>query len=182
MIDDLLIVGEADIGSGRMNLTPTPVTPLVESVLTSFAATAQHGGISLRSHFPAETTSVSRAAPLCAMADPIRVEQALTNLVGNAVKFTPAGGEVTVSVTAAQEMIQIAVQDTGIGIDSAGLEHIFDRFYRTKQAVDGGIKGTGLGLSIAQQMIQAQGGQLTVTSVIGQGATFTMTLPAAQPH
>ncbi len=66
-----------------------------------------------------------------------------------------------------------------MGIDADALDHIFDRFYRTKEAVNVGIKGTGLGLAIAQQMIQAQDGQLTVTSVVGEGSTFTMTLPAA---
>jgi len=84
-----------------------------------------------------------------------------------------------VIVSAVDDEVQIAVQDTGMGIDAAALDHIFDRFYRTKQAVDVGIKGTGLGLAIAQQMIEAQGGRLTVTSVVGKGSTFTMTVPAA---
>jgi len=177
LIDDLLIVGEADIGSARMSVTPTPLIALVESVVSSFSAVAQRADVVLSSDFAADRDSGED--PLCAMVDPIRLEQALTNLVGNAVKFTPAGGQVRVIVSAVDDEVQIAVQDTGMGIDAAALDHIFDRFYRTKQAVDVGIKGTGLGLAIAQQMIEAQGGQLTVTSVVGEGSTFTMTLPAA---
>ncbi|MGI8589427.1 MAG: sensor histidine kinase, partial [Nakamurella sp.] len=83
------------------------------------------------------------------------------------------------SLRAADDKMQISVRDTGMGIDADALEHIFDRFYRTKEAVDVGIKGTGLGLAIARQMIEAQGGRLTVTSVVGKGSTFTMTVPAA---
>ena len=113
------------------------------------------------------------------MVDPSRLEQALTNLVSNAVKFTPAGGRVRVICSAVDDEVHIAVQDTGMGIDAAALEHIFDRFYRTKQAVDVGIKGTGLGLAIARRMIETQGGRLTVTSAIGEGSTFAMVLPAA---
>ncbi len=177
LIDDLLIVGEADIGSARMSVTPTPLIALVESVVSSFSAVAQRADIALSSDFAADRDSGED--PLYAMVDPIRLEQALTNLVSNAVKFTPAGGQVRVIVTAVDDEVQIAVQDTGMGIDAAALDHIFDRFYRTKQAVDVGIKGTGLGLAIAQQMIEAQGGRLTVTSVVGKGSTFTMTVPAA---
>lgn len=177
LIDDLLIVGEADIGSARMSVTPTPLIALVESVVSSFSAVAQRADIALSSDFAADRDSGED--PLYAMVDPIRLEQALTNLVSNAVKFTPAGGQVRVIVTAVDDEVQIAVQDTGMGIEAAALDHIFDRFYRTKQAVDVGIKGTGLGLAIAQQMIEAQGGRLTVTSVVGKGSTFTMTVPAA---
>ena len=177
LIDDLLIVGEADIGSARMSVTPTPLIALVESVVSSFSAVAQRADVVLSSDFAADRDSGED--PLCAMVDPIRLEQALTNLVGNAVKFTPAGGQVEVSLRAVDDKVQISVQDTGMGIDADALDHIFDRFYRTKEAVNVGIKGTGLGLAIAQQMIEAQGGQLTVTSVVGEGSTFTMTLPAA---
>ena len=177
LIDDLLIVGEADIGAAQMSVTPTPLIALVESVVSSFSAVAQRADIALSSDFAADRDSGED--PLYAMVDPIRLEQALTNLVSNAVKFTPAGGQVRVIVTAVDDEVQIAVQDTGMGIDAAALDHIFDRFYRTKQAVDVGIKGTGLGLAIAQQMIEAQGGRLTVTSVVGKGSTFTMTVPAA---
>ena len=183
LIDDLLIVGEADIGAAQMNLTPTPLTALVESVVASFSAAAQRADVVLSSDVAADAHLDSElnsgADPLSAMVDPIRLEQALTNLVGNAVKFTPAGGQVEVSLRAVDDKVQISVQDTGMGIDADALDHIFDRFYRTKEAVNVGIKGTGLGLAIAQQMIQAQDGQLTVTSVVGEGSTFTMTVPAA---
>ncbi|MGI8590229.1 MAG: PAS domain S-box protein [Nakamurella sp.] len=179
LIDDLLIVGEADIGSPRMSVVATPLSALVDSVVCSFSAAAQRAQVALSIEFAAAANHDFGEDPLCAMVDPSRLEQALTNLVSNAVKFTPAGGQVRVISKAVDDEVHIAVQDTGIGIDAAGLEHIFDRFYRTKQAVDVGIKGTGLGLAIARQMVETQGGRLTVTSVIGEGATFTMTLPAA---
>lgn len=179
LIDDLLVMGEADIGSARMIAIATPITTLVESVLSSLSAVAQRVEVAMSSEFAANIDGDSDLDRLSAMADPIRLEQALTNLVGNALKFTPPGGQVRVRVGVAEDTVQINVVDTGIGIDAAALEHIFDRFYRAKQAVGVGIKGTGLGLPIARQMIEAQGGQLTVTSVIGEGSIFTITLPAA---
>ena len=175
LIDDLLILGEADIGPAMMHTEPTDLVPLVEFVLSSFAATAQRVHVTL----VAEPIPTTEAASPRAMADPARLEQALTNLVSNAVKFTPPGGRVSVAVRTTGETVRITVCDTGMGIEESALDSIFERFYRAKDAVQVGIKGTGLGLAIARRMIEAQRGELTVTSLVGHGSTFTMTLPAA---
>ena len=109
----------------------------------------------------------------------MRLEQALTNLISNALKFTPNGGEVTITIRDDDEAVVISVADTGVGIDQDDIDRIFDRFYRTKSAVDSLVKGSGLGLAIAKRMIEAQNGELDVTSALGRGSTFTMTLPLA---
>lgn len=142
LIDDLLILGQEDIGAGGMTLEPTPVGTLVEIVVASFSATAQRAKIGL------ETSAESRAGAesLWALADPLRLEQALNNLVSNALKFTPPGGRIKVSPYAVDDSVFITVEDTGMGISPEELETIFSRFYRTREATEGGVKGTGLGL------------------------------------
>lgn len=175
LIDDLLILGEEDIGAGRMCVEPTSVGVLVETVVASFSATAHGAGVSLVT----DTGPGAGADAPCALVDPVRLEQALNNLVSNALKFTPPGGQVKVVIDADEDSVRIAVEDTGMGIDPQAMDSIFSRFYRAREATEVGIKGTGLGLAIALQMIEAQDGQLTVASVVGKGSTFTITLPQA---
>jgi signal transduction histidine kinase len=106
--------------------------------------------------------------------DADRLKQLLINLVTNAIKHTPPGGSITLSLHREADWVRITVADTGRGIASTDLPHIFDRFY---QANDDGKKGHGLGLSIAQWIAQAHGGEITVTSELGKGSTFTLWLP-----
>jgi hypothetical protein len=175
LIDDLLVIGEADSDHSQTRVGSTPVLPLVQLVMSSLAAVALHGEVELS--LP-DTPDRGRDGGPCALSDPVRLEQVLINLVGNAVKFTRPGGQVAVRVASVGDTVTVTVSDTGIGIEPEALEHVFDRFYRATAIADG-IKGTGLGLSIARQMVEAQGGTLTVSSVLGQGSTFTVTLPAA---
>jgi PAS domain S-box-containing protein len=183
LIDDLLVLGEEDIGAGRMCVEPTLVNGLVETVVSSFSATAQQAEVTLvvdTGAAPgADTGADPGADPPCASVDPVRLEQALNNLLSNALKFTPPGGDVTVVTSTDEESVRIVVTDTGMGIDPQAMDSIFSRFYRAMEAAERGIRGTGLGLAIALQMIEAQGGQLTVASVVGEGSSFTITLPRA---
>ncbi len=175
LIDDLLLLGAADVVPAETTYDPTELMPLVRLAMSSFSGAAQDGNVHL-----AIETGVERAAErLWALADPLRLEQALANLISNALKFTPPGGEVRVAVRGGEDAVQIEVSDTGIGIEESALDDIFNRFYRTRAALDAGVSGFGLGLAIAQRMIEAQRGRLSVTSVVGQGSTFTITLPAA---
>jgi signal transduction histidine kinase len=106
--------------------------------------------------------------------DADRLRQLLINLVTNAIKHTPAGGMITVSLYRDPEWVRVIVADTGRGIAPAALPHIFERFYR---ADDSSHNGSGLGLSIAQWIARAHGGEITVSSELGQGSTFTLWLP-----
>jgi two-component system, OmpR family, phosphate regulon sensor histidine kinase PhoR len=171
LIDDLLILDQAEIGPSMMHIAPTDLVPLVNGVIQSFSAAAQHADITLASDYEA-------GAP-AALVDPHRFEQALTNLIGNAVKFTPNGGEVSVQIRAAGTTVDVIVADTGAGIDPTDIENIFGRFYRTKAAHDSIVRGSGLGLAIAKRMIEAQDGRLRVASELGHGSTFTLTVPVA---
>lgn len=171
LIDDLLIIDQAEVSESMMHLESTALLPLVERVMSIFASAAQAADIALVADHASE--------PSFALVDPLRLEQALLNLVSNAIKFTPHGGEVRIGIVGVGESVAISVADTGIGIDPDDLDRIFDRFFRTKTATDAAIKGSGLGLAIARRMIEAQNGQLRVTSTVGVGSTFTATLPAA---
>ena len=173
LIDDLLILGQAEIGATMMTLEPMAMGLLVDRVVSNFSATAQGAGVSVIADQDAD--------PLWALGDHERVEQALSNLVSNAIKFTADGGEVTIGIHAASDQVEVSVADTGIGIAPEDLAKIFGRFFRADQAIDTAIKGTGLGLAIAKRMIEAQGGELLVTSSLGAGSTFTIRLPVATP-
>ena len=112
--------------------------------------------------------------------DPMRLKQALSNLISNAVKYTPAGGQITVRLSRVEQRVLIEVQDTGYGIPAAAQAKLFQRFFRAKAPGTENITGTGLGLSLAKAVIDQHGGKITVESETGQGTTFQVWLPMQQ--
>jgi signal transduction histidine kinase len=106
-----------------------------------------------------------------------KLRQVVLNLAENAVKYTPAGGAVTLGLEHSGGWVKLAVSDTGIGISEEQQQHIFERFYRTDKARSRELGGSGLGLSIAQSITQAHGGKITVESKLGEGSTFVLWLP-----
>ena len=116
--------------------------------------------------------------------DPDRLKQLLLNLVDNAIKYTPAGGEVKLSLERDTQWVRVSVADNGMGIPADDLPKIFDRFYRVDKArarddSNGSIGGTGLGLAIVKWIAEAHGGRIEVKSEVGKGSTFTLWLPLA---
>lgn len=107
--------------------------------------------------------------------DPMRIEQVLTNLIHNAVKFTPAGGSVLLTISIENRDLVIRVSDNGVGIAEEDLPFIFDRFFKTKEKIN--AEGTGLGLSISREIVNKHRGEMGVKSHVGQGTTFFFTLP-----
>jgi two-component system phosphate regulon sensor histidine kinase PhoR len=158
------------IESGRMplRLVETPVADLIEPVRQRMQPQAEPKGLRLAANYD-QTLQV--------LADPDNVRRALQNLVHNAIKFTPAGGAVTVGATDAGEDVRFWVQDTGVGIDPDDLPRIFERFYKADRTRS--ESGTGLGLAIARHIVEAHGGRIWAESVYGKGATFYFTLPRA---
>lgn len=113
-------------------------------------------------------------------ADPDRIIQVLINLLGNALQYTPSGGQVTVSVGLKRQELAITIQDTGIGIPAEHLPHLFERFYRVDKSRSRAHGGSGIGLTIARHLVMAHGGRIWATSPgVGQGSAFTFTLPLA---
>ena len=112
--------------------------------------------------------------------DTVKLQQVFYNVIDNAIKYTPRGGEVHVSLARAGKRAIIRISDTGIGIPADDLPHIFDRFYRVDKARSRATGGTGLGLSIVKQIVQLHGGSILATSEEGHGTTFVIELPLAQ--
>lgn len=123
-------------------------------------------------------TEVEDALPTV-LADPQRVVQVLSNLVGNSARFTAPGGRITIRAERCGPEVQLSVQDTGVGIPAADQPHVFDRFWHS----DRGTRrhGSGLGLAISRGIVEAHGGRMWLRSTLGQGTTFYLTLPVEEP-
>lgn len=171
LIEDLLDLARARAGKLRLNPQPSDPAKVVESILDTARPAAEAKDISLKQ-------VVTGGAALLVLADPERLEQALGNLVANAVKFTPQGGRVEVRLGQEEDSVVIRVQDTGEGIDPAFLPYIFDRFRQGQGAGTERTSGLGLGLAIARDLIELQGGTIEAASDgPGRGTTFTVRLP-----
>ncbi|MEW6472374.1 MAG: ATP-binding protein [Actinomycetota bacterium] len=170
LVDDLQDLALAD--AGRLHLHPEPldVADLVEQVAAAHRAAAAVAGVTI-------TADVS--GPVRIEGDPGRLRQALGNLVGNALRYTPAGGSVMLSAAADGASATIAIEDTGTGIAAEHLPHIFERFYRADASRSRETGGSGLGLAITKHLIEAHGGTIEASSVEGAGSTFTVRLPLA---
>src|SRR5688500_18701722 len=171
LIQDLLDITRLE--AGRLTVSPADVAPipLVEAALYALRALVESGGVELVTTFDEDLPMVH--------ADPERVTQLLSNLVGNALKFTPAGGRVEVRVQPREEGVLVSVSDTGEGIAADQLPHVFERFYQVSGARTGARHGAGLGLPIARGIVEAHGGTIWIESVAGRGTTVRFTLPGA---
>lgn len=173
MVKDL--VDSARTQSGKVAVSPRPVDlgDLVDEAVSSFRPAADGKGIKL-------AAQVAPGQPP-ALADPPRVGQVLANLIGNAVKFTPRGGFVRVSLAEAEEplFLAVAVVDSGPGMDAEDVNRVFERLYQAESSGESIKKGLGLGLYIARDLVARHGGRLWADSRPGKGSTFTFTLPVA---
>lgn len=168
LTQNLLQLSRLDSGLLQMELEPHSLSELVGHSIALFEPQAQEKGIALHVELPTSN--------LQARYDRQWLEQALDNLVSNAIKFTPPGGRVTIGVAENGGMAEVWVEDTGIGIPAEDLPYVFDRFYRGKKVAE---KGSGLGLSIAQAVLRAHGSEIQVTSEEGVGSRFSFRLPIA---
>ncbi|MFP5502532.1 MAG: ATP-binding protein [Candidatus Sericytochromatia bacterium] len=170
LVNDLLEF--AKLRSGKFSLEPLPVSyrPLVENVLATMRPLADQKRIALSATIEGDPVAVL---------DALRVVQVLTNLVGNAVKFTPPGGSIGVRVTLREGAVLTEVADTGIGIAPENQEAVFESFRQVDMSPTGEGGGTGLGLAISQAIVEAHGGVIGVQSVPGCGSTFWYLLPLA---
>ena len=114
--------------------------------------------------------------------DPQRIGQVVANLLGNAIKFTPRGGSVVVTLEPHRDGARLEVRDTGVGIDASEIPHIFDRFYRGSRANEARGSGSGLGLAIVKSIVDMHGGRISVESGVGTGTTFVVILPRDPKH
>jgi signal transduction histidine kinase len=170
LINDLLDVKRLEAGRVVLQLRDVRADDVVHEVLQVFAPIARNRELTVESTLPDVLPLVS--------ADPIRLNQVLCNLLGNAIKFTEPGGRVTVGGRVSGELLLMTVSDTGRGIAAEHLPHVFDRFW---QAQRHGRKGLGLGLAIARGIVEAHGGTIEAESEVGHGTTFRVLLPLEPP-
>lgn len=169
LVEDLRTLSLAEAGVLPLEMRQVNLAELLEDIRTTFSGQTEAAGVELHTEVNADLTLA---------ADPDRLNQVLINLTANALRYTPQGGQITITASQSSDGIQIEVTDTGQGIDPQHLPHIFERFYRADKSrthADG--SGHGLGLPIARQLIRAHGGDITVQSQPGQGTTFTIMLP-----
>ncbi len=170
LITDLLDLGriEAEV---NLEMQPCDLRPIVEKAITDLHNHAILKNQSLQWNIAPDLPPVK--------GNPLRLGQVMHNLVGNAIKYTPDGGQITVTVTREDGHVAVAVQDNGLGIPPADLPYIFDKFYRVKTKETEHIGGSGLGLSIVKSIIEKHHGRIWVRSKHGLGSVFTFMLPAA---
>ena len=177
MINDLILLSRSDSSQVELNMVPLRLDLLIQDIGNLFQILAEQRNIVLRID-PCQETVV--------MGDKMRLQQLLTNLIDNAVKFTPEGGSIRIRVEKDRDYVNVKVADTGIGIPKEEQENIFKRFYRVDRSRSKETGGVGLGLSIAEWIVHAHHGKIEVKSEPNQGSTFTFYLPlqkiTSPPH
>jgi two-component system, OmpR family, sensor histidine kinase BaeS len=167
MVDDLQSLAAAEAAALQLTLRPAD--------LAEIAAAA---GASMAGHLESsQLTLACELAPAPVRADSRWMHQVITNLLGNAAKFTPAGGQVTLRTAASDERVTLTVADTGVGITADQLPHIFERFWRGTNSIR--AAGSGIGLAVVAELVRGHDGEIEVSSVPGEGTTFVVTLPRA---
>lgn len=169
LIKNLLTLSRLDSRTMQFDKKPLELGASLKSISETMKLTAEKKGQTL--------TFTGADAPVTILGDKIRVEQTIINIVSNAIKYTPEGGEIRLTLTAADGTARIAVADNGIGIPKEDLPHLFERFYRVEKARNSDKGGTGLGLAIAREFALAHGGDILVDSELGRGTTFTIVFP-----
>lgn len=170
LVEDLQLLSQAE--AGQIPIMPRPIG--LRGVLQHMT---DHFQPQFAAHGVTFVLSLPETIPVVSI-DRDRIDQVLINLLSNALRYTPAGGNVTLSASVEQNVVSITVEDTGIGIAPEHLPHLFERFYRVDKSRARASGGSGVGLTIARHLVDAHGGELWATSAgVGRGATFTFTLP-----
>lgn len=176
LVEDLHVLSLAEAGRLTLDCKPLDLSVKLEQLVDDVRMEAEENGLEIRFY--------SDMGPVTVIADARRITQVFINLLTNAIRYTPAGGQITVRienqvVDRGSTYARVSVTDTGIGIPEEDLAYLFDRFYRVEEARSRNTGGTGLGLSIAHQFIKAQGGFIRVQSAPNAGTTFAVYLPSS---
>ncbi len=172
IVRDLLAISTVETGKWRIEPVQLDISEIAQNLVRDFEPRARDAQLALTFEAEGQTE---------AFADPRILEQILTNLLANAIKYTEAGDRINVRVEGKPDRVRVAVSDTGIGIPEEAVARIFERFYRVDKARSRSAGGTGLGLSIVRHLVQRSGGEISVESRLGKGSTFSFGLPKAPP-
>ena len=169
LVDQLLTVSQMEAGSMTINRHELDILPILEQVVEQTRGQAEQKQMRLTPQFAAKLPTV--------FGDRDKLQAALVNLVGNAIKYTPENGEVSVRCASDDGLVRIVVEDTGPGIAVDEQEKIFEKFYRAADVTDSEHRGNGLGLAFAREIARLHGGDIELESELGQGSTFTLRIP-----
>jgi len=169
MVNDLLDIARIEAGKMSMKIEPQDLKDIISSASDLIMIQCKNKNIELAMKLP-------KAIPFV-IADRSQIERVFINLLGNAVKFTPAHGKITIKANTKNGVAQVDISDTGTGIPPDALSLIFDEFYRVDNLINQQVKGTGLGLSLVKHIIEAHKGKIWAESELGKGSTFSFTLP-----
>jgi signal transduction histidine kinase len=172
LIDDLFELAQLEAGGLRLELAPNSISDLLSDTVESFSELAARQEVRL------EGSAAPGVDPV--LMDAQQIGRVLSNLLGNALRHTPAGGTVRIRAAKAADGVRVEISDSGEGIDAEDLPHVFERFYRGEKSRSRATGGAGLGLAIAKGIVEAHGGQIGVDSAPGEGTRFFFTLPQAE--
>ncbi len=171
LVENLLNLSRVERGALKLSINPIDLTTIIMSVMENLNSIAKQKNIDL-AYNPLKQ-------PVIVMADQFRIAEVVTNLVGNAINYTAAGGRVDIQFAINKSTVTVSVIDNGQGIPASAISHLFTKFYRVQSTLAMGSKGTGLGLYISKAIIDAHRGKIWVESVEGKGSTFSFTLQLA---
>ncbi|MDI3270203.1 MAG: ATP-binding protein, partial [Bacillota bacterium] len=169
IVNDLLQISRLEHGENLEEREPLPLEKVAEEMVEKLAGRAADKGIEISMEVPGPVPAV--------LAHRVQMEQVLTNLLTNALDFTPPGGRVAIRIEARRTGVAVTIRDTGIGIPEQDLPRIFERFYRVDKGRSREFGGTGLGLYITREIILRHGGDIAIESQVGKGTSVTFTLP-----
>jgi signal transduction histidine kinase len=169
LVEDILSISQLEVGTARLEVGEVDLSRLIRQMVQDNLGAADEKGIDLTLALPPKVPKIS--------GDKQRLSVLLNNLIGNAVKYTPASGKIHVSVEIREQRILIVVRDNGIGIGTEDQTHVFDKFYRAADEAVQMVSGTGLGLALAREVARLHGGDILLESERGKGSTFTIELP-----
>jgi len=169
LVENILSISQLEVGSARLDAGEVDLQRLIRQMVQDNLGAADEKRIDLTLALPPKVPKVS--------GDKQRLSVLLNNLIGNAIKYTPAEGKVQVKLDVTGQCIRIGVSDTGIGISPEDRQHVFDKFYRAASDSVQMVTGTGLGLAIAREVARLHGGEIHLESELGKGSTFTIELP-----
>jgi signal transduction histidine kinase len=172
LVNDLLDASKLESGTMRLDLASIELAGLVAELREQMLPMAREKEITLGE-------SLADGLPPL-RADRAKLRRVLVNLLSNALKFTPRGGRVEVSAAREGALVRVSVSDTGVGIPPEDLARLFDKYEQARSRATRSEKGTGLGLYITRQLVELHGGGISVTSEVGQGSTFSFTVPVAE--
>jgi len=170
LVEDMLNISQLEVGTAKLVTSDVDIGELLRKVVQDHQGSADVVNIDLVLRLPAKLPAVP--------GDRERLAVLFNNLIGNAIKYTPAGGRVEVKCSTGAQRLQVAVSDTGIGIEAKNQEKVFDKFFRVDDERVAKVPGTGLGLAIAKETVRVHGGSLSLESTPGKGTTFMVFLPA----